>query len=54
MQTDSEWRPAKNQDFIKHLEATSERVRKWPAWKRNQIGPVFPEDRQIVKEEGVA
>jgi len=32
--------------FIQHLEATSERVRSWPAWKRNMIGPVFPEDRR--------
>lgn len=36
-----------SESFIRHLEETSDRLRSWPEWKRNMIGPALPEDKKV-------
>ena len=36
--------PKPDPAFIKFLEDTTEALKKWPAWKRNHLGPFLPED----------
>lgn len=31
--------------FLSHLEAASDTIRSWPAWKKDVIGPILPEQR---------
>jgi len=41
----------KSSDFRQHLESTSDKVRTWPEWKRNMLGPALPEDFQKFGNE---
>jgi len=41
----------RSESFIRHLEETSDRLRSWPEWKRNMIGPALPEDRRTSIHE---
>lgn len=37
--------------FIEFLEENTRQLRKWPAWKRNMLGPVFSESEEKQIEE---